>query len=48
MIANRGYPKIATRLIQDPLNTLVYVISKYLYYIRLIKGKALAIPRLVP
>ena len=29
------------------LNTIVYVIPKYLYRARLIKGKALAIPRLV-
>jgi hypothetical protein len=29
------------------LNTIIHVIPKYLYYTRLIKGKALAMPRLI-
>ena len=29
------------------LSTTIYVIPKYLYYTRLVKGKALAMPRLI-
>ena len=28
-------------------NTIIYIIPKYLYYIKLIKGKALAVFRLI-
>ena len=47
MLIDRGHPKVAIRLIWDMLNTTVYVIPKYLCHIKLIKGKALAVPRSV-
>ena len=47
MLVDRGYPKAAIRSIRDTLNTTIHVISKYLYCARLIKGKALALSRLI-
>ena len=47
MLTDGGYPKAATRLIWDITNTIIHIIPKYSYYARLIKGKALAIPRSV-
>ena len=47
MLIDRGYYKAAIRLIWDILNTTIYIIFKYLYYIKLIKGKALAVPKLI-
>ena len=47
MLADREYPKAAIRLFRNTLNTIIYVIPKYLYYARLAKRKALAVPRLI-
>ena len=47
MSADRGYFKVVIKLIWDTPNTTIHVIPKYLYYMKLIKKKALAVPKLI-